>query len=1161
MGALFRIRGFLPYFVMVFLNAFVDLGHKIIIQNAILKIYDGHTQIILTAVVNGLILLPFILLFSPAGFLSDRFPKERVIRYSAWMAIAATLLITFTYYSGWFLAAFALTLLLAIQSAIYSPAKYGFIRELVGSESLVAANGAIQAVTIVAILSGTFVFSGFFEWLLQARGYQSADDIMTLIAPLGWALVGLSVVELLLAYKLPHLVDGDERQVFSPRNYVSGQYLRRNLRTIRSQRIIWISIIGLSLFWAICQVVLASFPAYAKDVLAEDNTLIIQGILASAGIGIVIGSICAGRVSEHHIELGLIPVGAVGVALSVVLLTTLESYVGIIAIFIALGTFGGLFIVPLNALIQYHARHRQLGRVMAGSNWFQTLIMALFLGLTALLAALGLDTVQLFYLLAVIAIAGTFYTLRQLPQAFARIIASALLKRRYRLEVMGFEHLPKRGGVLLLGNHISWLDWAFIQMASPRPIRFVIIRSIYNKPYLKPFLKAFGAIPISSGHSKRALRDINACLKNGEVVCLFPEGSISRNGHLGQFKRGYERTVANVRGVIVPFYLHGLWGSSFSRSSSRLKKLRAGGIKRDIIVAFGEQLPLETPAPELKQQVIKVSVDAWKKHTDQLPPVPLAWLQRARGQLRETCAVDALTDQRISHGKMIAATLGFARLIKQETRGESAIGLMLPATPAAMICNMACLLNGQTAVNLNYTTPAAAVQSGINNAEVKTVFTSEKFLRKLEQRGLDTRTLLQGTRVILLEELRTRLSKPRLFTYLLLGWLLPAGVLYRLFGKPVELDDPAAILFSSGSEGTPKGIVLSHRNFMCNIKQISDVLDTRDEDVFMGGLPPFHSFGLTATTLLPMVEGIPVVCHPDPTDVLNCAKAIYRYQATLLLGTATFLRLYSRNKRVDPLMLESLRIVVAGAEKLSSEVRQSFELKFNRTIYEGYGATETTPVASVNIPNRLDPDDWQVQVGNKPGTVGLPVPGSCSRIVDPETLEPLPTGEDGLILIAGHQVMLGYLKDEARTRDVILELDGQRWYKTGDKGHLDEQGFLTIVDRYSRFAKLGGEMVSLGAVEARIQEIAAANALAEEMDVLAVSIPDVKKGEKVVVLVQGHDAPAELRQTLIEASMDSLQLPAEILPVDSLPTLGSGKKDFQRARQLVLELLESSTNE
>ena len=296
---------------------------------------------------------------------------------------------------------------------------------------------------------------------------------------------------------------------------------------------------------------------------------------------------------------------------------------------------------------------------------------------------------------------------------------------------------------------------------------------------------------------------------------------------------------------------------------------------------------------------------------------------------------------------------------------------------------------------------------------------------------------------------------------------------------------------------------------------------------------------------MPLVEGIPVIFHPDPTDALTIAKAIAKHQATVYCSTSTFLRLFNRNRRIHPLMLESLRVVVSGAERLNPEVRDAFKLKFNKEIYEGYGTTETTPVASVNIPDRIDQRNWKVQQGNKPGTVGMPLPGGSFRIVDPDTLETLPVGEDGLILFGGSQVMLGYLNDPEKTADVIVELDGKRWYKTGDKGHLDQDGFLTIVDRYSRFAKIGGEMISLGAIEGAIGKV-----LPENIEVLTTALPDGKKGEKVILLIAGDIDQDEMKELIEQSGLNPLMRPAELVHVEAIPKLGSGKNDFSRAKQI-----------
>jgi len=1147
MDKLSRLPGFLPYIVIVFLNAFVDLGHKILIQNTVFKVHDGQEQIVLTAVVNGLILLPFVLLFSPSGFLSDKHPKPRVIKIAAAVAVGLTLLITLSYYQGWFEFAFALTFLLAIQSAFYSPAKYGYIKELAGKERLTTANAIVQAVTIVAILSGIFVFSMLFEQRLAGRHYSVETEILQFIAPLGWILVACATAELLFALRLQPVRATSPDLQFDLRNYGSGRYLRNNIRKILSNRTIWLSIVGLSVFWGISQVVLAAFPAYAKEHLNLTNTVVIQGMMACSGIGIIVGSLIAGKSSRHHIETGLVPLGALGIVLALLFIPQLESTGSLIIAFMVLGIAGGMFIVPLNALIQFNSRDDELGTILAGNNWVQNLVMLSFLGLTVVFAVKGLDSVGLLYLMMLTALAGAAYTVYQLPQSLVRYLIARVFTSTHRIEVLGFDNLPGQGGVLMLGNHISWLDWAIIQIACPRPVRFAMDRGIYSRWYLKWFFDLFGVVPIAGGHSKSALQKMNELLKAGEVVCLFPEGAISRNGQLGEFKRGYEKTVEGVDGVILPFYLRGLWGSRFSRSSEVLQESRNTRLRGDVIVAFGTPLRMDTAAPELKRHVFELSIDAWDQHTRTLDPIPLAWLRTAKRRRGRLSLADAQGGDGLSAYKTMTGVLAFSRLIRARSQ-EQNIGLLLPTSSAGLITNLAVLLIGRTVVNLNYTASLPALQAAVRKAEVKSIYTSSRFLKKLEQRGVDLTELLGQVNVYRLEELKDEIGSIGTLALLTASIVFPARWLYLLFGRSADIEQPAAILFSSGSEGEPKGVVLSHRNIMANIHQVSDMLDPPAQEVVMATLPLFHAFGLTVTGLMPLVEGMAAVCHPDPTDVPTIAKAIARHEATVFCGTSTFLRMFTRNRRVHPLMLQSLRVVVAGAERLNPEVRDGFKLKFNKEIYEGYGTTETTPVASVNIPDRIDPGDWKVQMGNKPGTVGLPLPGGSFRIVDPDSMETLSTGEDGLILFGGTQVMLGYLQDPEKTAQVIVELDGKRWYKTGDKGHLDEDGFLTIVDRYSRFAKIGGEMVSLGAIENSIAKL-----LPADTEVLATALPDGKKGETVVLLYAGEIEEAQLKEQIDQSDLKPLMRPSRLVAVEGIPKLGSGKNDFSRAKQIAAE--------
>ncbi len=1109
MTQLFRMAGFLPFVAMVFLNAFVDLGHKIVIQNTLFKAYDGDVQIVLTAIVNSLILLPFVLLFSPSGYLADRFPKNRVMRVSAWAAVGLTLAITAFYYLGWFWPAFAMTFLLAMQSAIYSPAKYGYIKEVVGKEALATANGVVQATVTTAILAGIFFFSVLFERFLAGREWGAPGEIMGIIAPVGWFLVGFSLIELALAYRLPEKRPPADEMRFDWASYRRGRYLAQNLGEAYGNQVIWLSIVGLSVFWGISQVMVAAFPAFAKETLGETNTVVIQGAMACSGIGIILGSVIAGRVSRSHIETGLIPIGALGIALGLFLLPGLPSAWAHALNFLMIGVLGGFFLVPLNALIQFNAGDQGLGRILAANNFVQNLVMLGFLGLTVLAALLASGSVLIIQVLGLIALAGAVYTVYKLPQSLVRFLVARIISVRYRLEVIGLRNMPAEGGVLMLGNHISWLDWAMVQMASPRPVRFVMYRGFYERWYLRWFLDFFGVVPISGGQSKKALETIADLVNEGEVVCLFPEGAISRNGQLGEFKKGFEIAAERVEeGVILPFYLRGLWGSGFSYASAKLKENRGGGRAHDVVVAFGATLPIGADAERVKQAVFELSVSSWQTHARTLPTMQEAWLRAAKRRMGELCVADSVGTS-LSNRRFMTAVFLFARRIRR-MGGEPNLGVLMPASSAGAIANMAALLTGKAVVNLNYTASREALRAGIEKAGIRNVVTSSRFVKKLEGRGIDFTGLFDGVTVHHMEDIKERIGKVEGLTVLALAGLLPVSWALSLFGRRASPEDTAAILFSSGSEGTPKGVELTHRNIMANVRQTSDVLNTEASDVIMANLPLFHAFGLTVTTFLPLVEGVPMVCHPDPTDALGCAKAIARHRATFLCSTSTFLRLYTRNRKVHPMMLESLRNVVAGAERLSPDVREAFALKFQKSIFEGYGATETTPVASCNLPDALNTDDWRVQIGNKPGTVGMPLPGTSFRIVDPVSLETLPVGEDGLILIGGVQVMKGYLKDSEKTAAAIVELDGRRWYRTGDKGHLDADGFLTIVDRYSRFAKLGGEMISLTQVEEQVRRV-----LGEpERELVAVNLPDEKKGERIILLIAGDLDPDGLRKAL-----------------------------------------------
>ncbi len=1156
MTRLRQFTGAIPFFIAIFLNAFVDLGHKIIVQNTVYKLYDGPQQVILTAVVNSLILLPFILLMSPAGFISDRFSKTRVMRFSAVFALVLTVLITVFYYLGWFWAAFTMTFLLAVQSAIYSPAKLGLLKAMFGKERLGEANGVASALAIIAILAGIFAFSILFEVFYSQHSVLATEaEILRAIAPVGFLLVLNAAVQVAMCYRIPDRHVEGSVGPFPVRRFVSGRLFKDDLQPLARNRAIRLSVIGLAVFWSVGQVMLAAFPSFFKDLTGNDNTIVVQGILACSGIGIALGAMVAGRYSRNYIETGLLPLGAIGIAIGLALLPGLETALACMLAFLFIGFSGGVFIVPLNALIQYYAEEHELGKTLAANNWVQNVTMFSFLVLSVCFAWFGWSSKMLLQLIAVVAMVGCLYVVYQLPQSFMRFVFSYILSRRYRVAVQGMKNIPAQGGVLMLGNHVSWIDWAVVQIASPRPIRFVMIRTIYERWYLRWFFDLFGCIPIDSGpRSRKALDTVAGYLNNGDVVCLFPEGAISRTGHLGDFRRGYERACGQVNEgvVILPFYIRGLWGSQFSRSSNRLKARSATRLKRDIIVAFGRPLPKETKTDVLKRRVFDLSIHSWQEYASELPTLSRVWIESARKMGSRPAIIDTTVDRTLSGRRALTGSIVLAQRVR--SLKSQNIGVLLPTGAGGALMNMAILLAGKTIVNLNYTAGVDTLKNAVAQAGIDTIFTSERFLDRLRRKGINLERLFEDAELVDLEDFGKRISNMERLATLIAVTVLPAVFLKKHFCHCAEPTDTAAILFSSGSEGEPKGVQLSHRNILANVKQIADVLNMEDDDAMLANLPLFHAFGLTVNQFLPLLEGCPMICQADPTDVVNGARAIARHRATIMCGTSTFLRLYCRNSKVHPLMLDSLRVVVSGAEKLSDEVNSAFKLKFNKPLYEGYGATETTPVASVNMPDRIETQTFQVQRGHKYGSVGMPLPGTSCMIVDPSTFQELPTGEEGMILIGGVQVMQGYLNNPEKTDAVIRVINDTRWYVTGDKGYLDEDGYLFIVDRYSRFAKIAGEMVSLGVVEAAISR--ALNN--PEIEVVVTSLPDAKKGEKLVALSEVSLPVDRLKQSLQQEGLPPLAIPAEWVQVPVLPKLGSGKTDFGQARAMAASALAAT---
>ncbi len=599
---LFKISGFFSYTVIICLNAMTDLGHKIILQNTIFKVYESSQLIVLTSIVNALILLPFLFLFTPAGFLSDRFDKTIIIKYASAFAVVITVFILISYYMGLFWFSFGLTFVLAAQSAIYSPAKYGLIKQLGGDEHITAGNSLVQAVTIVSILLGSVLYSVLFENIVH-DDFHDTTQILQAIAPLGYLLILASLAEYWFACKLVRQAKDktkDNTLKFSVKKYITLSYFKENFNFIFQKPIIYTSIIGLGVFWGISQVVVAIFGEYIKTNLHITNTIVAQGLLAISGVGIIAGSIYAAKIGKYFIQTGSVPFGAVGLAVSIYVVPSIDTIFGLAVTLLCFGFFAGVFIVPLNSLIQRHTDMKNLGKVLSGNNFIQNIFMLGFLCVSAVFGYFEFSSELLFDICFVVAVAMAIYFAHNLSGEFGRFVLKFFVLLRYRVTVHGLPTQRLDTGTLLLGNHISYLDWAVLQIAYPANIIYVVDQEYYDKWYLKPVMKLFGCIAISARKNKQALSAIGVAIENGKTVALFPEGGLSKTGELQSFKKGYEIACKDVTNAkILPFFIDGLYQDRFSRAGKEVRKI--ANTKVDIY--FGEYLHIRTDAQEVANSV------------------------------------------------------------------------------------------------------------------------------------------------------------------------------------------------------------------------------------------------------------------------------------------------------------------------------------------------------------------------------------------------------------------------------------------------------------------------------------------------------------------------------------------------------------------------------
>jgi acyl-[acyl-carrier-protein]-phospholipid O-acyltransferase / long-chain-fatty-acid--[acyl-carrier-protein] ligase len=1114
---LLKNGGFQAFLWTQFLGAFNDNAYRIIVSLRAVHIIGSADQSgKYLALAGAIFVIPSLLFAGYSGHLADAISKRTVlIAVKAFEILAMTIGI-FTFFTASVPWMFLVLFLMAVHSTVFSPAKYSIVPEIVPNRDLSRANALLEMSTLVAIVLGSAV--GPFLFTAWKGVAWKIGVVLAAVAAAGF-LASLRIT------RVPAAGSKEPLRLDPFAEIVSGT------KHLLNSRPMWLTVLGISYFWFLALLLQMDLVLFGSDTLHASDTRV--GLLMTClSIGVGAGSLLAGRLSGDKVEIGLVPLGSIFMGVfSIALYAVRSSYGASVAILALVGISAGLFFVPLNAYLQQRSESREKGRIIATNNIYNTLGMLLASGVFYACGALHVSPAHLILALGFLSLLATAYILTVVDDFLIRFSLWMLTHTIFRISIVGQENMPFRGPALLVSNHVSYADGLIIGGCIQRFVRFMVWKPIYEMKALNWFFRKMKAIPVATGNPRDALQSIRSArqeLEAGHVVCIFAEGAISRTGNLLPFRRGLEKIMDGLDVPIIPVHLDRLWGSIFSFERGRFFWKWPKSIPYPVTVSFGRPMAANSAAHEVRQAIQELSAAAVTNRKTASDLLHQRVIRNARRHWNRFAMADS-SGRELTYGGMLTGSVLVAQWTR--TRGEEEmIGVLLPPTVAGALVNVGITLAGRVPVNLNFTAGREAMASATQRCAIRTIVTSEAFLAKANIEPMEG--------MVYAEDILAKAVKLDRASALLAARFLPAGLLVA----PVRSDSLATVIFSSGSTGVPKGVMLSHHNVLSNIEAVDQIFRVGPRDCIAGVLPFFHSFGYTVTIWFPLVTGCGVVYHPNPTDAKAISALVAKYRATLLLSTPTFCSTYTRKcARED---FASLRFALVGAEKLREPVAAAFHEKFGVELLEGYGSTEMAPVVAANAPNFQG--HHATQLGNKRGTVGHPLPGVAARIVDPQSGRPLPPHEEGLLLVKGPNCMLGYLGQPERTAEVFR--DG--WYITGDIARIDDEGFIQITDRLSRFSKIAGEMVP----HLRIEE--AIGGILGDAPCAVTAIADDQRGERLVALYVHSMSSSELWQRLSVTDLPRLWIPKRenLYQVQALPLLGTGKLDLRALKSRAQEL-------
>ncbi|MGJ0424956.1 acyl-[ACP]--phospholipid O-acyltransferase [Methylocystis sp.] len=1122
--SLLASRRFAPLFWRQFFAAFNDN----FLKNALVLLILAHvaeTGASLVTLAGAAFIAPFFLLSAIGGEFADKYDKARVVRWISVAEIAVAALSATGFLFGNIPTLFGALILFGVTGALFGPVKYGILPDHLTREELPAGNALVESATFFAILSGT---------VAGGMALHVGDGVI-----LAAGVMGVAVLALGAAWLIPPTGRGDPNLAIDANVFRSTFKLLRHLRgQIALRRLAVVT----SLFWLFGSIAMSLTPSLITQTL-HGAEILVSIHLALFAVGIAIGSGLAAFLLKGKIVLlpsavgaALVAFGSGDLGLALLLSNAPDAATALspqayfaqplawrAAIDLSLlAVAGGLMIVPSFAAIQAQSAPQQRARTIAAVNVQNAAFMALGGVGVAGLQSLGVSFAALLIGLAVVSLVASIWIVKAVVASPLQDLLSIYFRAFYRLEAKGLENFEKAGpNPIVALNHVSFLDAAAIFAVMPKQPVFAVDRAISKTWWAKPFLKFMRVIPLDPANPLGARALINA-VKDGNPLVIFPEGRLTVTGSLMKVYDGAGLIAEKSGAMVVPVHIDGAEATMFSRLTREQARRRwfpkfTLTVLEPIRLTVDDALKGKARRMAAGAALYQIMSDLVFRATNVDRTLFDAVVEAARAHGLSRVALEDPIAGKLSYRRLLIGTRALAGKIARIGRPGDAIGLMLPNANGAGVAFLAVISAGRAPAMINFTAGAANILAGCEAAQARTILTSRGFIEKAKLEKL-VAALEEKVALVYLEDIRAQVS---------FADKLDA---FRRFRKPVaprKAEDMAAILFTSGSEGAPKGVALSHRNMLANAAQAAARIDFGRTDKVFNVLPMFHSFGLTVGFTLPLISGVPIYLYPSPLHYRIVPELVYGSNATILFGTDTFLAGYARPAHAYD--FRSIRYVVAGAEPVKQSTRDLWMEKFGVRILEGYGVTEASPVLALNTP-----------MFNRFGSVGRLMPGVEHR------LEPVPGVEDGgRLLVRGPNVMMGYLKID---KPGVVQPPENGWHDTGDIVTIDAQGYVTIKGRAKRFAKVGGEMVSLAAIEQLAAELwpDALSAAATEID--------PRKGERIILVTQRKDATRTDFQAYAKSKGASdLMIPAEIMLVEHVPLLGSGKLDFAAVTKMVRE--------